>query len=111
MPGEPAGVSHRVRLPVVVEVGVHLDAGAPARDPPLPLLELALGVVAAAPATSVVETDVGPIRGQLVGADSTPGVVGDHQRGVVAAEQVVDVVDEPARVAELERVAGSRYRT
>ena len=45
--GEPAGVAGGEALPVVVEVEEDLDARSARGDPPLPLLELALRVVAA----------------------------------------------------------------
>src|SRR4051794_34158019 len=109
--GQPARVAYRVGLPVVVEVGEDLDPRSPGGDPPLPLLELALGVVAVAPTTPVVEPDVGPIGGDLAGFELAPGVVGDDEGGVVLAELVVDVGHEPARVPELETVPTRRHRS
>src|SRR5439155_24942318 len=96
------------RLPVVVEVEEDLDLGAPGSDPAPPALQLALGVVAPAAATPVVEANVGPIRGDLVGLERALRVIADHQRGAMATQQDVDLLGEPARVPELEAVATLR---
>src|SRR5919197_1047633 len=101
-PGQPPGVADGVRLPVVVEVGIHLDPRSPRGDPALPALELPLGIVAAAPLAAIVEADEGPVRGHLVGLERAAGVIADHEGGAVRAQQLVDLRGEPARMAELE---------
>src|SRR4051794_15615890 len=105
---QPARVAGGEGLPVVVEVGEHLDLVPPRRDSPLPLLQLALGVVAATPPVSAVEADVGPVRGRLVRLEGALGVVADHERDSMAAKEVIDLGGEPALVAKLEAVPSSR---
>src|SRR5438874_7606527 len=110
-PLEPERVPDREHLPVVVEVGEHLDLPAPALEAPSPLLELTLGVVAATTARAVVEADERPIGRELVRLERLDlGPVSDHERRSVTAEKGVDVLHEPARMAELEAVALVRPR-
>src|SRR5947207_11032912 len=80
---QPARVAGCESLPVVVEVGEHLDLRPPRCDSPPPLLQLARGVVTATAAVSAMEADVGPVRGQLVRLEGALGVVADHERGVM----------------------------
>ena len=58
----------------------------------------------------MVEADEGPVRGQLVRLERTPRRVADHKRDAGAAQQLVDVLDEPALVPEFEAVAAGRER-
>src|SRR5215467_2892034 len=96
------------RLPVVVEVGVHVHVLTPLADARGPLVELGLRIVAATTAMPVVEADEGPLGGDLVGLELALGRVADHERDAVPPQQLVDVLAEPARVAELEAVAALR---
>src|SRR5690349_8376855 len=59
-------VVHRVCAPVVVEVGEHLGALAPAADARGPFLQLARGVVPVAAAVPVVKAHEGPARRHLI---------------------------------------------
>src|SRR4029453_12708866 len=77
-------------------------------DPPRPLVQLGLGVLAAAAAVAVVQAEDRPVGGQLVRLEGPARVVRDHQRGVVRAQLLVDRLREPALVAELEAVAPRR---
>jgi len=43
-----------------------------------------------------------------VGSERHPRIVGDDERDARAAQQLIDVVGEPARVAKLEAVAAGR---
>src|SRR5215212_1257632 len=99
---QPARVLRREALPVVVEVGVDLDVGAPRRDSAPPLLELALGVVAAATPVAAVKADVRPARGELVSLKRTLWVIADHEGDPMATKELVHVGDEPALMPELE---------
>ena len=64
--------------------------------------------VAAVP-TAVVEAQEGEVGGPFVRLEAPDlGTVGDHQRDAAGTQQVVDLVGEPARVAELERVSAGR---
>ena len=109
-PGERHRVARRERLPVVVQVGEHVDARAPGGDPPPPGGELGVGVVAAAAVAAAVQAQERPRRGDLARGEGPLGVVGDHQRGIVAREQPVDGGGEPARMAELESVPAGRQQ-
>src|SRR6478672_11944568 len=102
------GVGGRVGAPVVVEVGEDLGTAAPGRDPPPPAVELRLRVVPAASARPAVKADQRPVGGQKMRLKRPLGVIADHQRGAVAAQQVEDRALEPAGVAELECVPGGR---
>src|SRR5215212_928139 len=104
-PPEPPRVPDRERLPVVVEVGVHLDLAPPVRQPSRPLLELRLGIVAPPPARAMVEADERPVGGERVRLEPALGMVLDNERDAVLAQQVADRGVEPARVTELEAVA------
>src|SRR6266540_6171869 len=97
-----------IAVPVVVEIGVDLDPGAPGVDALGPLLELALRVVAVPTTIPVVEADEGPIGRQLMRLEGTFRVIADHERNAVRAQQLVDFRREPALVAELEAVAPCR---
>src|SRR5215213_9018157 len=88
---QPAGVIERKSLPVVVRIYEHLRLAAPGGDPALPGLELCARVVAATPARAVVQADEGPVGGQLVALKRTLGVIADHQRRSVRAQQVHDL--------------------
>src|SRR5437867_5187613 len=57
---------------------------------------------------AAVEADERPLGGQLVGLERPAGMIADHERRPVLAQQRVDVLDEPAGVAELETVAAGR---
>src|SRR5205085_5896577 len=87
--------------PVVVEVGDDLDLCPPGCDPTLPRCELGVRVVAAE-AAAAVKADERPVGGQLVALEGPRRVVADRERGAVLSEKRVDVLDEPARLAELE---------
>ena len=103
MVAEPGGVADGVPVPVVVEVGVDVDAlgsprsirsaTGPSRRPPYAT------VVGLPQRMRAVEAQVRPVGGQ------PPGVVGEQvvqaQRGAVGFEHRVDVLVEPRRVAEL----------
>src|ERR687895_1112088 len=82
---EPERVLDGVALPVVVEVRVDVDLRPPRSNAPLPLLELALGVVPAAAAVTVVEANERPVRGELVRLEGPLGVVTDHERDAAPA--------------------------
>ena len=97
-------------LPVVVEVDEHLGPAAPLGDSPGPLVQLRLRVVAAPAAVAVVQPDERPVRRQLVRLEGPARVVGDHERGAVGAQLLVDGLREPALVAELEAVAPGRQQ-
>src|SRR5688572_11362520 len=108
---QPEPVSHRKAFPVVVEIRIDVGPPAPALDPHRPLLQLALGVVAAAPARAVVEAHERPVGRQLVALEVLHlGTIADDERGPVTAQQLVHLVREPAGMAELERVTASRER-
>src|SRR5206468_7354420 len=93
---QPLGVAHGEGLPVVVEVRPRI--GAPTPDPRSPLLQLGLGVVAAAATPASVEADVGPIRAALVRLERPTWLVADHERDAVLSQQRVDVAREPTLV-------------
>jgi hypothetical protein len=95
-------------LPVVVEVGEHLDGLAPRPHAGRPLAQLAIGVVAAVAAAAVVEAQVGPVRGHDLRRRLAPAAVVDDERGAVLAQQRPYRLGEPARVAQLERVPARR---
>src|SRR6476469_1710330 len=97
-------------LPVVVEVGEDLAAGAPGGDPAAPAIELGLRVVAVPAPRPVVEAQIGDLAGWPCVGQRTASVVGDHQRSAVLFQQPADRRHEPARVAELEAVAGGRQQ-
>src|SRR6266540_340358 len=105
---QPQSVPNSEPLPVVVEICEDLHPSAPGRDPPLPGLELGLGVVAAPAAVPVVEADESPVRGQLAGLERTLGMVADDEGDAVATQQLIRLGAEPALVAELEAVASGR---
>src|SRR5215204_3936582 len=90
---EPPEQRARVRdgkaLPVVVEVDENLGVATPTRDPPCPLVELRLRVVAAPPPVTMVQAHQRPVRGELAGLERPLRVVGYHERGLVLAEQCV----------------------
>src|SRR5918999_6331889 len=105
---QPEPVVNREPSPVVVEVGKHLDLSAPLLDTCLPALQFRLRVVSIAPPAPIVEADEGPIGRQLVGLKSALWVIPDDERGAVLPEERVDVVGEPARMAEFEAMAARR---
>src|SRR5436189_6216342 len=84
-------VTHRKGFPVVVEVREDLCPAAPLADAPLPRAQLALRVVAAPAARTLVEADEGPVRGDLVGLEGPRGMVADDERDTVLAQQRVHV--------------------
>src|SRR5205814_10066415 len=70
-----------------------------------PFLELTLAVVTALPACSRVEAHEREVGRRLVRLERVHlRPVTDHQRDAMLTKQRVDVLVEPARVAELERV-------
>src|SRR4051812_21772942 len=74
-----------------------------------PLLQLGLAVVPAPSARAVVEAHERPVRREHVSLEVLHlWTVADHERGAVRAQQLVDGIREPARVAELEAVAPGR---
>ena len=77
-------------------------------EAPGPCLELAAGVVAAAPARAEVEAHVAPRRRRAVRLKGALGVVAEDERDAMRAQQLVDLVHEPAAVAKLERVPALR---
>src|SRR3954454_22132360 len=101
-------VADREALPVVVEVrpdgGLARDLGELRR----PRAQLALRVVAAPPPVAVVEAHERPVRGQHERLPRALGMVADRERDLVPAQQLVDLVAEPARMAELEAVQPGR---
>src|SRR5205807_3773788 len=98
-------------FPVVVEVREDLDVTAPLLEAPSPLLQLALAVVAPSSARAIVESHERPVRRELVRLELLHlRTVADHERGAVRPEQVVDRLDEPACVPELEAMAAGRKR-
>src|SRR3954447_18655573 len=103
-------VGRREFLPVVVEVGEDLAARAPGGDPSPPVLDLGRRVVAVAAAGSVVEAHVGELPDRPRLRQRPAAVVGDHQRGAVLLQQPHHRRREPARVAELDAVAGRRHQ-
>src|SRR6266516_560149 len=107
-PLEPETVPNGVAVPVVVEVDVDVRASGPALDPPGPLFELALGVVRVAHTSPVVEADERPVGGELMRLERAGGRVADHERDPVRAQELVDLVGEPALVPELEAVPAGR---
>ena len=85
---EPKPVANRVALPVVVEVGVDVDArGATGRCRRAHVVELPLGVVAGAAAAAVVEADERPVRRQLVRLEGPLRMVADDERRAVLAQE------------------------
>src|SRR5581483_6064010 len=90
------GVPDRERLPVVVEVCVHVAVPRP--DARRPFLQLRLAVVPATPAHAAMEADVRPRRREDL------ALAGEHERRAVLAQECVDVFGEPGLVAELERM-------
>src|SRR5438093_5454298 len=105
---EPQGVAGGEALPVVVEVAEDLAAGGDLAQARRPLLQLAPGVVAAAPARAVVEAHEGEVRrGRRLG-ERPARVVGQDGRDAVLAQERVDLGRKPALVAELEGVAAGR---
>src|SRR5665647_3414885 len=100
------GVTNGEELPVVVEVREHLRLTAPVFQTARPLPQLGVAVVAAAATRPVVEPDERPRRGEHVRLELLHfRAVADHERGAVRAQQCVDLLCEPARMAELEAVA------
>src|SRR4051794_1558056 len=104
---QPQAVAHGVAVPVVVEVGVDLALRGPRLDALRPFLELALRVVAVAAALAVVEAQERPVDREDVRVIPARRVA-DHERDAVGAQQLVDLVDEPAVVAKLEAVPAGR---
>ena len=94
-------------MPVVVEVGE--DVSRLARDAIRPRAELPLAVAAVA-STSGVEPQVAPVCSVHPRRRFTGRPVRNHERGAVRAQELVDVLGEPARVPELEGVAAGRQR-
>src|SRR5262249_31633036 len=82
--------------------------GPPRVQAPGPFLELALGVVAAVPATAEMQAHVAPCGGRLVALEGPARVVAHDERTAVCAQQGMDLGREPALVAELERMAPGR---
>src|SRR5689334_22571861 len=77
---QPEGVAHGEHLPIVVEVRVDSHLVAPLLEATRPLLELALGIVAAAAARAIVETHERPVRGQLERLERLYlGAIADHE--------------------------------
>jgi len=108
-PPQVERVARREDLPVVVEVRVDVDRRAPLGDPRRPLAKLGLRVVAAPPAMAVVEAHEREVGHDLVRLELRDlRAIADRQRHAVPAQQLVDVVAEPRRMTELERVAPRR---
>src|SRR3954454_11238762 len=103
-------VADREALPVVVEVGPDRRLAGDRGEPVGPGPQLGLRVVAAPPAVAVVEAHERPVGRQLERLEGALGVVADGQRDLVPAQQLVDLLAEPARVAELEAVAPGRQQ-
>ena len=91
-PPEQLGVLDGEALPVVVEVDEDLGRPAPLRDPPGPLIDLRVRVVAPSPAPAVVQSHERPVGGQLARLKGPLRVVCDHERCGVAAQKRVDVL-------------------
>src|SRR2546423_5822227 len=88
-------VAHREAFPVVVEVGEDVALGRELAQPRRPLVELAVGVVAAPAPGAPVEADEGEVaRGRRLG-ERAARVERDDGRHAVAVEQLVDGVGEP----------------
>src|SRR5205085_2079327 len=98
-------VRDRIATPIVVEVREDLAARAPGRELSRPCGELARGIVPLAPAASVVEADVGPVRRRALGLERARRMVADDQRGAMRSEHAEHLGNEPARMAELEGVS------
>jgi len=80
---------------------VHEDfapAAAEPADGPAPLLEARRGVAL------IAQAKVAPVRGDLEGSGSVLRV-GDAERRIAGTQPLVDIVGEPALVAELEGAA------
>src|SRR3954464_3263016 len=103
-------VADREALPVVVEVGPDRRLAGDRGEPVGPRPQLGLGVVAAPAAVAVVEAHERPVRRELERLERPLGVVADGQRDLVPAQQLVDLLADPARVAELEAVATGRQQ-
>src|SRR3954469_1663153 len=103
-------VADREALPVVVEVRPDRRLAGDRGEPVGPGPQLGLGVVAAPAAVAVVEAHEGPVGRELERLERALGVVPDGQRDLVPAQQLVDLLAEPARVAELEAVATGRQQ-
>src|SRR3954470_18984916 len=103
-------VADREALPVVVEVRPDRRLAGDQGEPVGPGPQLGVGVVAAPPAVPVVEAQKGPVGGELERLERALGVIADGQRDLVPAQQLVDLLAEPARVAELEAVAPGRQQ-
>src|SRR5689334_24239267 len=99
--GQEARVTDGVRIPVVVEVSEGGPFVGPVPNSPCPLVDLAVRIVAVAPPLAAVEADEREVGRELVRLERPFGVIADNERDVVPAQQLVDVVVEPARVAEL----------
>src|SRR5919202_4287406 len=107
-PAQGDRVAGREHLPVVVEVDEALGLAPDVEQARRPLAQLAVGVVAAPSAVAVVEAHERPAGGEDERLPRALGVVAVREGDVVPAQQLVDLVAEPARVAELEAVAPGR---
>jgi len=52
-----------------------------------------------------MQAEVGEVRGQHISVRESAGGIGEHQRDVRGAEQIVEFVAEERRMTNLERVA------
>src|SRR5687768_12396796 len=101
---QPEAVLDGVSHPVVVEVGEYLDLTAPFTNTRFPALEFSLGVIAVSAAASIVETDECPVGREHVGLERALRMVSDDEGDAVPAKKCIDLLCEPAGMAELEAV-------
>src|SRR5436190_8150993 len=101
-------VLHGVTAPVVVEIRVDVGVAPPRVDAGGPAVQLTLRVVAFAAARAVVEADERPVGRQLMRLERALRRVADYQGRAAASEERIDLVREPAGVAELEAVPTRR---
>src|SRR5581483_10926625 len=59
-------------------------------------------------AAAVVEAEEREVCGQLTGLKRPPRIIPDHERDPVPAKQLVRLLHEPARMAELEGMPAGR---
>ena len=82
-PRQRGRVGRCVPLPVVVEEREYLARSPPSGDSPRPRVDLGGGVVAVASARAVVEADVSPGRGRIVGLKRPLWMIADRERDAV----------------------------
>jgi hypothetical protein len=79
--------------------------GAPLGDPSLPLLKLALGVVAVPAPAAVMEANEGPVCGQFVRLEGALRMIADDERDPMLAQESVHLRGKPALMTKLEAVS------